>query len=175
MLERGTIGKPRFRTRSAAGTTWALMAQGISDACIFVRGRQERIAQPTMERGHGSPLYAAFEPVPTDGARVETTQPAVDDNKIVSFSQLSYEPIEPRKVIGIIGVTQRNLKLRGHGMEFASEMVVRCRLARMRIAKVPTTLKKDRRSRRPHLPQHDHETPFRCFDAASKGRSIAAF
>jgi hypothetical protein len=36
-------------------------------------------------------------------------------------------------------------------MEFASEMVVRCRLARMRIAEVPTTLKKDGRSRRPHL------------------------
>jgi hypothetical protein len=34
----------------------------------------------------------------------------------------------------------RNLKLRSHGMEFTSEMVVRCRLARMRIAEVPTTL-----------------------------------
>jgi len=45
----------------------------------------------------------------------------------------------------------RNLKLRSHGMEFASEMVVRCRLARMRIAEVPTTLKKDGRSRRPYL------------------------
>jgi len=45
----------------------------------------------------------------------------------------------------------RNLKLRSHGMEFASEMVVRCCLARMRIAEVPTTLKKDGRSRRPHL------------------------
>jgi hypothetical protein len=45
----------------------------------------------------------------------------------------------------------RGLKLRSRGMEFASEMVVRCRLARMRIAEVPTTLKKDGRSRRPHL------------------------
>src|SRR6516165_9568122 len=45
----------------------------------------------------------------------------------------------------------RNLKLRSHGMEFASEMVVRCCLARMRIAEVPTTLKKDGRSRRPYL------------------------
>jgi glycosyltransferase involved in cell wall biosynthesis len=45
----------------------------------------------------------------------------------------------------------RNLKLRSRGMEFASEMIVRCRLARMRIAEVPTTLKKDGRSRRPHL------------------------
>jgi glycosyltransferase involved in cell wall biosynthesis len=45
----------------------------------------------------------------------------------------------------------RNLKLRSRGMEFASEMVVRCRLARMRIAEVPTTLKKDGRSRPAHL------------------------
>jgi glycosyltransferase involved in cell wall biosynthesis len=45
----------------------------------------------------------------------------------------------------------RNLKLRSRGMEFASEMVVRCRLARMRIAEVPTTLKKDGRSYPPHL------------------------
>jgi glycosyltransferase involved in cell wall biosynthesis len=45
----------------------------------------------------------------------------------------------------------RNLKLRSRGMEFASEMVVRCRLARMRIAEVPTTLKKDGRSHPSHL------------------------
>jgi len=45
----------------------------------------------------------------------------------------------------------RNLNLRSRGMEFASEMVVRCRLARMRIAEVPTTLKKDGRSRPPYL------------------------
>ena len=36
---------------------------------------QERIADPAMERGHGSPLYAAFEPV--------------SHNKVVSFSQLN--------------------------------------------------------------------------------------
>jgi glycosyltransferase involved in cell wall biosynthesis len=45
----------------------------------------------------------------------------------------------------------RNLKLRSRGMEFASEMVVRCRLARMRIAEVPTTLNKDGRSHPSHL------------------------
>jgi glycosyltransferase involved in cell wall biosynthesis len=45
----------------------------------------------------------------------------------------------------------RNLSLRARGMEFASEMVVRCRLARLRITEVPTTLRKDGRSRRPHL------------------------
>jgi len=45
----------------------------------------------------------------------------------------------------------RDLKLRSRGMEFASEMVVQCRLARMRITEVPTPLKKDGRSRPPHL------------------------
>lgn len=37
------------------------------------------------------------------------------------------------------------------GMEFASEMVVKASLAKLRIAEVPTTLKPDGRSRAPHL------------------------
>lgn len=45
----------------------------------------------------------------------------------------------------------RALKLRTTGMEFASEMVVRAALADYRLEEVPTTLKKDGRSRRPHL------------------------
>jgi hypothetical protein len=45
----------------------------------------------------------------------------------------------------------RTLNLRARGMEFASEMVVRCRLRGLRITEVPTTLKKDGRSRPPHL------------------------
>ncbi|NYI57538.1 glycosyltransferase family 2 protein [Cellulomonas soli] len=43
------------------------------------------------------------------------------------------------------------LGLRTSGMEFASEMVVKACLARLRIVEVPTTLKKDGRSRPPHL------------------------
>ncbi len=43
------------------------------------------------------------------------------------------------------------LKLKTKGMEFASEMVVRASLAGLRIVEVPTTLKKDGRSRLPHL------------------------
>ncbi len=43
------------------------------------------------------------------------------------------------------------LGLRTSGMEFASEMVVEACLARLRIVEVPTTLKKDGRSRPPHL------------------------
>ncbi len=43
------------------------------------------------------------------------------------------------------------LDLRTTGMEFASEMVVKAHLAHLRIAEVPTTLRKDRRPGRPHL------------------------
>ncbi len=43
------------------------------------------------------------------------------------------------------------MDLRTTGMEFASEMVIKASLFRMRIAEVPTTLTKDGRSRPPHL------------------------
>ena len=43
------------------------------------------------------------------------------------------------------------MDLRTTGMEFASEMVVKATLRKMRIAEVPTTLVPDGRSRRPHL------------------------
>jgi glycosyltransferase involved in cell wall biosynthesis len=45
----------------------------------------------------------------------------------------------------------QQLRLQTTGMEFASEMVVKSSLARYRIEEVPTTLKKDGRSRPPHL------------------------
>jgi glycosyltransferase involved in cell wall biosynthesis len=45
----------------------------------------------------------------------------------------------------------RELHLRASGMEFASEMVVKASLARLRIAEVPTTLSRDGRQRAPHL------------------------
>jgi hypothetical protein len=43
------------------------------------------------------------------------------------------------------------MDLRTTGMEFASEMVVKATLLKMRIAEVPTTLSPDGRSRPPHL------------------------
>ncbi len=45
----------------------------------------------------------------------------------------------------------RGLGLQAHGMEFASEMVVKATLRQLRIAEVPTTLSPDGRSRPPHL------------------------
>jgi hypothetical protein len=44
-----------------------------------------------------------------------------------------------------------NLSLQSTGMEFASEMVVKATLAKLRIEEVPTTLSPDGRSRPPHL------------------------
>ncbi len=44
-----------------------------------------------------------------------------------------------------------SLDLRTTGMEFASEMVVKAHLHRLRITEVPTVLRRDRRPRRPHL------------------------
>jgi len=43
------------------------------------------------------------------------------------------------------------LRLRATGMEFASEMVIKASMQRMRIAEVPVTLRPDGRSRPPHL------------------------
>ncbi len=43
------------------------------------------------------------------------------------------------------------MTLRATGMEFASEMVIKASLKRMRIAEVPVTLRPDGRSRPPHL------------------------
>lgn len=55
---------------------------------------------------------------------------------------------------GLRGFSRRAIQaldLRTTGMEFASEMVVKATLRRLRISEVPTTLKKDGRSRPPHL------------------------
>lgn len=45
----------------------------------------------------------------------------------------------------------KSLKLDAPGMEFASEMVVKAQLRQLQIAEVPVTLRKDGRSRSPHL------------------------
>jgi len=45
----------------------------------------------------------------------------------------------------------QKLKLSCTGMEYASEMIVKAELNNLKIAEVPTTLKKDGRTRKPHL------------------------
>lgn len=45
----------------------------------------------------------------------------------------------------------QSLRLSGSGMEFASEMVIKASLKKLRITEVPATLSKDLRARAPHL------------------------
>src|SRR5439155_12389465 len=55
---------------------------------------------------------------------------------------------------GLRGFTKdafRRMELRTTGMEFASEMVIKSTLKSQRIAEVPITLRRDGRSRPPHL------------------------
>jgi glycosyltransferase involved in cell wall biosynthesis len=55
---------------------------------------------------------------------------------------------------GLRGVSKEaaeRMNLRSRGMEFASEMVVKATLLKMKISEVPTTLSPDGRSRPPHL------------------------
>jgi glycosyltransferase involved in cell wall biosynthesis len=55
---------------------------------------------------------------------------------------------------GLRGFSQsayKKMNLKTSGMEFASEMVVKSKLNNLSITEVPTTLKKDGRSRKPHL------------------------
>jgi glycosyltransferase involved in cell wall biosynthesis len=52
---------------------------------------------------------------------------------------------------GFNAQAMRALDLRTTGMEFASEMVVRAALEKLRVVEVPTTLSPDGRSRPPHL------------------------
>lgn len=76
-------------------------------------------------------------------------------NPVLSFLGRLFFGIEVRDFhCGLRGFNTeavRKLRLETSGMEFASEMVVRASLAGLSIVEVPTTLKKDGRSRPPHL------------------------
>ncbi|MGH7764708.1 MAG: glycosyltransferase family 2 protein [Candidatus Dormibacteraceae bacterium] len=52
---------------------------------------------------------------------------------------------------GFLKSAYEDMHLRAAGMEFASEMVIKASLKRMKIAEVPVTLRPDGRSRPPHL------------------------
>jgi glycosyltransferase involved in cell wall biosynthesis len=52
---------------------------------------------------------------------------------------------------GFSKAAYKKMNLKTSGMEFASEMVVKSKLNNLSITEVPTTLKKDGRSRKPHL------------------------
>jgi glycosyltransferase involved in cell wall biosynthesis len=86
-------------------------------------------AMPVLHRYLGNPVLSRL-------GRVLFHAPIGDFHcGIRAFSREAYE----------------RLALRTTGMEFASEMVVKASLLKQKIVEVPTTLKKDGRSRPPHL------------------------
>ncbi len=77
-------------------------------------------------------------------------------NPVLSFLGRLFFPRPPSAIstaacAASIGSAILGLDLRTTGMEFASEMLVKATLSGLRVAEVPTTLKKDGRSRPPHL------------------------
>ena len=86
-------------------------------------------AMPPLHKYLGNPVLSML-------GRVLFKAPIGDFHcGIRAFSRVSYE----------------RLDLRTTGMEFASEMVVKASLMHQKMVEVPTTLKKDGRSRPPHL------------------------
>lgn len=76
-------------------------------------------------------------------------------NPVLSFlGRLFYKSDIRDFHCGLRGYNKKSiedLQLITTGMEYASEMVVKATLHQLRIAEVPTTLKRDGRSRKPHL------------------------
>ena len=86
-------------------------------------------AMPPLHRYLGNPVLTAI-------GRLFFRSPSRDFHcGIRAFSKDSYERMD----------------IRSTGMEFASEMVVKASLLRMRVSEVPTTLSPDGRSHPPHL------------------------
>jgi len=55
---------------------------------------------------------------------------------------------------GMRGITKtafEKLQLESHGMEFASEMIIKAGILKLKIKEIPITLYKDKRDRKPHL------------------------
>jgi len=93
------------------------------------RGGIEKGAMPPLHRYFGNPVLSAI-------GRILFPSPLGDFHcGMRGFSR--------EAVLG--------LDLRTTGMEFASEMVVKATIHRLRIAEIPTTLKRDGRSHPPHL------------------------
>lgn len=76
-------------------------------------------------------------------------------NPVLSFlGKLFFKTVASDFHCGLRGFDREailGLNLRTTGMEFASEMLVKATLSGLPVAEVPTTLKKDGRSRAPHL------------------------
>ena len=93
------------------------------------RGGIEKGAMPPLHRYLGNPVLTAI-------GRLFFRSPCKDFHcGIRAFRKQSYERMD----------------IRSTGMEFASEMVVKASLLRMKVSEVPTTLSPDGRSHPPHL------------------------
>ena len=93
------------------------------------RGGIEKGAMPPLHRYLGNPVLTAI-------GRLFFRSPCKDFHcGIRAFRKLSYERMD----------------IRSTGMEFASEIVVKASLLRMKVSEVPTTLSPDGRSHPPHL------------------------
>ena len=93
------------------------------------RGGIEQGAMPVLHRYLGNPVLTAV-------GRLFFHSPSKDFHcGIRAFRKQSYEQMD----------------IRSTGMEFASEMVVKASLLRMKVSEVPTTLSPDGRSHAPHL------------------------
>ena len=94
-----------------------------------IRGRIEPGAMPFLHRWLGNPVLSFL-------GRLFFGSPVSDFHcGLRAFRREVFERID----------------LRTTGMEFASEMVVKAALFRLRIGEIPVTLRPDGRSRRPHL------------------------
>jgi glycosyltransferase involved in cell wall biosynthesis len=94
-----------------------------------LRGRIEPGAMPWLHRWIGNPLLSGLLNV--------LFRPGISDAHcgMRGFSKDGY----------------RRMQLQTTGMEFASEMVIKAALAKLRIAEIPITLHPDQRDRPPHL------------------------
>jgi hypothetical protein len=106
----------------------------LREGCDLVMGNRflggiQPGAMPWKNRYIGNPILSGF-------GRLFFRCPAGDFHcGLRAFSKEAYE----------------RLDLRTTGMEFASEMVIKATLFRLRIAEIPTTLRRDGRNRPPHL------------------------
>ena len=112
---------PRFLVRLRTGSDLVVGNR-------FKGGLQEQ-AMPFLHRYVGNPVL-------THVGRLFFDSPCGDFHcGLRGFSKKAYD----------------RLGLRTTGMEFATEMIVKATLLKMKIAEVPTTLLRDGRNRRPHL------------------------
>src|SRR5262249_14347271 len=106
-----------------------------------------------LREGYDLVMGNRFEGGIADGAMVWSHR-WVGNPVLTSISRLFFQTPVGDMHCGLRGFRKDaidRLRLRATGMEFASEMVIKASLQRLRITEVPVTLRPDGRSRPPHL------------------------